>query len=63
MKVKDIIAPNELDVRGKPIGKLPCVYDKANTNIGASTEVEIATVEVKDGEGNIFGRRSIVQKK
>jgi hypothetical protein len=62
MKQNEIIKPNELDKQGKAIGKLPCVYDKENLNIGASANIEVATVEVKDAAGNVYGRRSLFQK-
>lgn len=65
MKIREIIKPNELDLKSsKSLNKLPGIYDKKNLNIGAGEGVEVATVEVKDTHtGQVFGRRSLFQKK
>jgi hypothetical protein len=63
MKIKELIAPNDLDKKSKPIGKLPCWNDKKYLNIGAAKGVSAVTVSIKDTKtGQIYGRRSFYQK-
>ena len=64
MKLRELIKPNELDLKGRKIPPLPGIYDKKNRNIGAGKGVEVVTVEVKDTKtGVVHGRRSLYQKK
>lgn len=62
MKLKDLIEPNELDLKGSPL-KLPSIYDKKNINIGAGTKIQVSTAEIKDTKtGVVYCRRSLYQK-
>lgn len=58
---KSLIAPNEFDRTGSPM-KLPNQY--VNTNWGKKTKVSAQTVTVKSSGkgGQIYGRRTIIQK-
>ena len=63
MKLRELIKPNELDKKGTEVKKLPCVYDKANLNIGAKNTLAVHTyVRRATDTGVIYSRRSIVEK-
>lgn len=62
MKLRDLIEPNELDRKGKPI-KLFGIYDKKNLDIGRRTGVGVRTAVVKKTDtGQVTGRRSAYLK-
>lgn len=63
MKLKELIKPNEFDRKGTEVKKLPGIFDKENLNIGAKSELKIHTfVRRATDTGNIFGRRTMVEK-
>lgn len=61
MKVKELIAPNDFDRRGKPM-KLPNQY--VNTDYGKPMKVTAQTVIIKSSgkDKKIYGRRTLMQK-
>ena len=58
---KQLIAPNNFDRRGKAM-KIPNAYN--NVNYGKKMKVSAQTITVKSSGkgGNIYGRRTIMQK-
>ena len=63
MKVRELIKPNDLDLKGKVVKKLRGIYDKANLNIGAKSTLSTNTyVRQSTATGVIYGRRTIVEK-
>ena len=60
MKVKQLIAPNQSDIKATPMG-LPNVFsDKSQ---GKNKKVRREKIVVKDTKtGIIYGRRTIIQK-
>ncbi len=62
MKLKELIAPNQTDVKAREM-KYPLVMDKKNRKIGLRTKVSAQKVVVRDTKtGVVYGRRSIIQK-
>lgn len=62
MKLKDLIAPNQTDVKAREM-KYPLIMDKKNRSIGKRTKVSAQKVVVRDSKtGVVYGRRSIIQK-
>lgn len=51
------------DFKGKPISKLPSIYDKKNRDIGRTGTISAQTVVIKNTKTKqIIGNRTIYQK-